>query len=85
MKQPVLGITEPFPSTFFKHQLTVFDQIYFHKHSNISGFTSIPRPLEFFLLYLIFHSMNGRRSSNFLKMCNLSLFNICVKESNRKY
>jgi len=85
MKQPILGITEPFPSTFFKHQLTILQvyQIHFHKHSNISGFTSIHRPLEFFLLYLIFHSMNG--SSNFQKTCNLSLFSICVKESNRKY
>jgi len=64
LKQPILGITEPFPSIFFKHQLTVLDQIHFWKHSNISGFTAIPRPLEFFLLYLIFHSMNGR-SSNF--------------------
>lgn len=65
MKQPVLGITESFPSTIFKHQLTILDQIHFCKHSDISGFTSIPRPLEFFLLYLIFHSVNGSRSSNF--------------------
>jgi len=65
MKQPILIITEPFPSTFFKHQITVLDQIHFHKHSSISGFTNISRPLKFFLLHLIFHSVNGSRSSNF--------------------
>jgi len=85
MKQPILEILEPFPSTLFKHQLTVLDQIHFHKYSNISCFISIPRPLQLFWLYLIFHSVNGSRNSNFQKTCNLSLFSICAKESNKKY